>query len=415
MKKLSAYWVYLVLQGGMALFFSMIFTASAIYQVTLVGLSPLQLVLVGTALEVACFIFEVPTGVVADVYSRRLSIIIGMFLIGIGFLVEGSLPLFGFILLAQLLWGLGYTFTSGATEAWITDEIGEAAAGRAFLRSNQVGNLMALAGIGLGTLIGVVRINLPIIIGAFGLMLLGLFLILVMPETGFKPTRREDRSTWQNMAQTFRDGLGMVRRRPALGRILTIGLLYGLYSEGFDRLWTKQILDTMQLPLAGVVQPVVWFGLMRAAGLLLATGATEVVNRRVETDSHLNVAQALMAITTLLIAGLYGFALAGSFWFAAAAYLVISVTRNVIAPLYMAWVNQRLDSSVRATVISMSSQVDAIGQIAGGPIVGVIGSLVSVRAALLTSATILAPVLALFRAAIRSGDEPAVEKAEPAG
>ena len=415
MKKLSAYWVYLVLQGGMALFFSMIFTASAIYQVTLVGLSPLQLVLVGTALEVACFIFEVPTGVVADVYSRRLSIIIGMFLIGIGFLVEGSLPLFGFILLAQLLWGLGYTFTSGATEAWITDEIGEAAAGRAFLRSNQVGNLMALAGIGLGTLIGVVRINLPIIIGAFGLMLLGLFLILVMPETGFKPTRREDRSTWQNMAQTFRDGLGMVRRRPALGRILTIGLLYGLYSEGFDRLWTKQILDTMQLPLAGVVQPVVWFGLMRAAGLLLATGATEVVNRRVETDSHLNVAQALMAITALLIAGLYGFALAGSFWFAAAAYLVISVTRNVIAPLYMAWVNQRLDSSVRATVISMSSQVDAIGQIAGGPIVGVIGSLVSVRAALLTSATILAPVLALFRAAIRSGDEPAVEKAEPAG
>ena len=415
MKKLSAYWVYLVLQGGMALFFSMIFTASAIYQVTLVGLSPLQLVLVGTALEVACFVFEVPTGVVADVYSRRLSIIIGMFLIGIGFLVEGSLPLFGFILLAQLLWGLGYTFTSGATEAWITDEIGEAAAGRAFLRSNQVGNLMALAGIGLGTLIGVVRINLPIIIGAFGLMLLGLFLILVMPETGFKPTRREDRSTWQNMAQTFRDGLGMVRRRPALGRILTIGLLYGLYSEGFDRLWTKQILDTMQLPLAGVVQPVVWFGLMRAAGLLLATGATEVVNRRVETDSHLNVAQALMAITTLLIAGLYGFALAGSFWFAAAAYLVISVTRNVIAPLYMAWVNQRLDSSVRATVISMSSQVDAIGQIAGGPIVGVIGSLVSVRAALLTSATILAPVLALFRAAIRSGDEPAVEKAEPAG
>ena len=415
MKKLSAYWVYLVLQGGMALFFSMIFTASAIYQVTLVGLSPLQLVLVGTALEVACFIFEVPTGVVADVYSRRLSIIIGMFLIGIGFLVEGSLPLFGFILLAQLLWGLGYTFTSGATEAWITDEIGEAAAGRAFLRSNQVGNLMALAGIGLGILIGVVRINLPIIIGAFGLMLLGLFLILVMPETGFKPTRREDRSTWQNMAQTFRDGLGMVRRRPALGRILTIGLLYGLYSEGFDRLWTKQILDTMQLPLAGVVQPVVWFGLMRAAGLLLATGATEVVNRRVETDSHLNVAQALMAITTLLIAGLYGFALAGSFWFAAAAYLVISVTRNVIAPLYMAWVNQRLDSSVRATVISMSSQVDAIGQIAGGPIVGVIGSLVSVRAALLTSATILAPVLALFRAAIRSGDEPAVEKAEPAG
>jgi len=59
---------------------------------------------------------------------------------------------------------------------------------------------------------------------------------------------------------------------------------------------------------------------------------------------------------------------------------------------------------VRATVISMSSQVDAIGQIAGGPAVGLIGSLVSVRAALLTSGVILTPVLALYRFAIRKGE-----------
>jgi MFS transporter, DHA3 family, tetracycline resistance protein len=135
---MSAYWVYLIYEGALSFLLTMIFTASDIYQVTLVGLTPLQLVLVGTTLETAILIFEIPTGVVADAYSRRLSVIIGVTLIGIGFLTEGSFPSFISILFAQVIWGLGYTFTSGATQAWISDEIGEAAAGRAFLRASQV-------------------------------------------------------------------------------------------------------------------------------------------------------------------------------------------------------------------------------------------------------------------------------------
>jgi DHA3 family tetracycline resistance protein-like MFS transporter len=103
---------------------------------------------------------------------------------------------------------------------------------------------------------------------------------------------------------------------------------------------------------------------------------------------------------------MFGFALAGSLGLAVAAYIAISVSRNVISPLYTAWVNQRLDSRVRATVISMSGQVDAIGQIAGGPPVGLIGSLISVQAALLTSSLILTPVLGLYRLAMRV-EEPA--------
>ena len=64
----------------------------AIYFVEVVGLDALQLVLIGTALEVSAFLFEVPTGVVADVYSRRLSVIIGTILLGFGFMLAGSIP-----------------------------------------------------------------------------------------------------------------------------------------------------------------------------------------------------------------------------------------------------------------------------------------------------------------------------------
>ncbi len=173
----------------------------------LVGLNALQLVLVGTTLEISAFVFEIPTGVVADVFSRRLSIIIGMFVMGLGFVVEGSFPFFAPILLAQVLWGLGYTFTSGATEAWIADEVGEERAGQAFLRASQIGTIGALIGIVPGTLIGLLGVNIPIVLGGALLMALGVVLIVIMPETGFKPAPRENRNTFQSMAHTFKSGL----------------------------------------------------------------------------------------------------------------------------------------------------------------------------------------------------------------
>jgi MFS transporter, DHA3 family, tetracycline resistance protein len=403
-RKWKAYRLYLTMQGALALFTSIIFTASSIYQVTVAGLTPLQLVLVGTTLELSVFIFEIPTGVVADVYSRRLSIIIGMFLIGLGFLVEGTFPIFWTILLAQLLWGVGYTFTSGATEAWITDEIGEAAAGRAFLRGNQVDQVASLAGIGLGILLGSLRISLPIQIGGVLIALLGVFLALFMPETGFKPAPSEERNSWQKLTHTFREGIKTVRARPGLLTILSIGLVYGLYSEGYDRLWTKHILDQFTFPLAGQFQPVFWFGLIRAVGMILSVGAVELVRRKVRTDQPAAVGRASWAISAVLVISLFSIALAKTLLVAVIAIWLISIARNVIDPLYTAWVNQRLDPRVRATVLSMSGQVDAIGQVAGGPVVGVIGSRLSVQAALLASALTLSPVLLLYPRAIRMNE-----------
>ena len=400
MKKIGAYRLFILLSIIVDFLFAMIFTTSALYQVSTVGLSPLQLVLVGTTLELSVFLFEVPTGVIADVYSRRLSIITGYFVMGLGFLVEGSFPFFAAVLLAQFLWGLGYTFTSGATQAWISDEIGEQAAGRAFLRANQVGQVSGLLGITAGTLIGSLQLSLAIQLGGLLLMATGAFLILTMPEHGFTPTPREDRNSWQHMLFTFKSGVRVVRQRPALISILLIGLIYGLYSEGFDRLWTKHIVDNFTLPLAGVLQPVAWFGILRAGGVLLTAGASEVAQRRTRTDSFLSVARALFGLSLVLIIGLLVFAQTNLFILVMLAYWIIYVTRNLIGPLYTAWVNQRLESGVRATVISMSSQVDAIGQIAGGPVVGWIGNVFSVQTAITVSGLLLTPVLPLYRRAV---------------
>ena len=393
---------------------SMAFTFNLVYQAQVAHLSPLQLVLVGTSLETTIFLFEIPTGVVADVYSRRLSIIIGAFLIGAGIALEGSLPVFFAIALGQVIWGIGYTFTSGAIQAWISDEIGEAAANKAFLRASQVGMAAGLAGIVISTLLANVRINLPIQAGGLSLFALGFFLVLWMPETGFKPLPKEERNTWKNMARTFRNGLAMLRKRPALYTILGIGLFYGLYSEAYDRLWVKLILDNFSFPALGPLKPDSWFGVINAIGLLLGVVATEIVRRRLDIDSQRSIARLLLASSAGLAISLLVFAFSGNLLLALGANWGIGVLRSLIGPVYQAWVNQKLDPSTRATVLSMSGQVDAIGQVAGGPALGAIGNLVSVRAAIAAAALVLSPVLFLYNRALRQHSEPAVIIAEEA-
>src|SRR5512136_442530 len=180
--KTNAYKFYLFIETASSLFYFLAFTAMSLYEIHVAGLSPLQLVLVGTTLELTVLLCEVPTGIVADVYSRRLSIIIGLCLVGLGFLLEGLLPLFGTILLAQVLWGLGYTFTSGATQAWLSDEIGEGPANQAFLRANKFSLGGALAGMLLAILLGSRQVNLPILASGGLFMFLAAILSLAMPE-----------------------------------------------------------------------------------------------------------------------------------------------------------------------------------------------------------------------------------------
>ncbi|MEX2394213.1 MAG: MFS transporter, partial [Actinomycetota bacterium] len=125
--------VYLTMEGVRGLGLGLIITAP-IYRLISADFGPLELVLAGTALEIAYFVSEVPTGIVADVYSRRLSCIVGAFIMGAGWLLEGSFAELVPIMIGQALLGLGWTFFSGAAEAWIAGEIGDEAAPRAIVR-----------------------------------------------------------------------------------------------------------------------------------------------------------------------------------------------------------------------------------------------------------------------------------------
>lgn len=403
-KKHRAETVYTVYNIWISALFALAFTVNMVYFVTTAKLDPLQLVLVGTLLEASIFLFEIPTGIVADTLSRRLSVILGVFLMGIGTFLSGLIPVFIPILFAQVIWGLGYTFTSGALDAWISDEVGEEHAGAVFLHGAKVSQYGGLAAIPASILLAQGSIATPILVSGVLFWLLGGYLMRFMPETGFHPTPREERTNWQHMGQTLRTGIGILRVRPALTGILTIGLFIGLYSEGFDRLWNAHILEQFSFPQIAGMKMITWFGIMEATQQFLTILAVSRVEKRADTSQTSSLVRGLAALSAALLVSLLIFALAGNLWLAVVSVIAIGVVRSLIWPLYTAWVNHRLDSSVRATVLSMSGQVDSIGQITSGPLLGVIARHYGIRTGLLGSVLLLLPVLPLLLRQLKNGE-----------
>ena len=404
--------MYLGIKGAFALFFMLWATVASVYRIEVVELDPLRLVLLGTALEVAVLIFEVPTGVLADTYGRRRSVIMGFLLMGSGFALEGAVPTFAAVLAAQAVWGVGYTFISGALEAWIADEAPERDLGRVYLRGEQADYLGSLLGVGGSVLLATVALSVPLLVGGALTIALGLILFLVMPERNFRPSPREGRSSLQQVAATARGGARLVRARPVLIMLLLVALVTGMSEEGFDRLYAKHFLDGLGLPALGGLDPVVWFGIISAGSLVLSYVAAEILGRNLNVGDAAVAARLLLALNAITIAGMLAFALSGSFALALAAFWLTSLARTVSEPLYLTWLNEGVDPKVRATVISIGSQSGALGEASAGPVVGAIGNLAGVRSALTLAALILSPALLLYARAIRHGGaEPGLEDA----
>jgi len=380
----------------------LIFLGLSAYYVRDVGMNPLQLVLVGTAIEATCFLFEVPTGVLADAVSRKLSVVIGGVLVGVCYMLTGALPLFGVIVVAEIVRGIGETFLSGAYEAWITDEVGAEHVGPVLLRAEQIGRVSGLAGGGAAVLAATwFGYAAPIFVGGAMLSIVFLAMFWLMPEHGFRSTPREERSTFAQLAHTFVRGASAVRRSAALTLLLAVEFVFGAASEGFDRLWeshllTNYALPTLSLPGVGPLDSIAWFALFDAAMVLSSVTLLEVIRRRLDMRAHAHMTRLLMILNAATIAATLALAFAGQFVWAAAALVLRATFAALMRPIQSAWLNQRIPSEVRATVLSMYGQGNALGQIAGGPGVGWFGARYGVRGAIGLSGLLLAPAAALW-------------------
>jgi len=395
---------FLVYATGEGFAFRLMSVLFSVFLIVELGLGPLQLLLMGTVLELSYLLFEVPTGVVADTVSRRLSVVIGLVGSGAAFILLGLSGSFAIAMVSQALWGVFATFQSGADVAWLTDEIGEEAAQPMYLRGEQWGQVGALAGIVAGVAIAAVTdLRTPILLSGVGFAALGVFMWLAMREEGFVPERREGERLRASLASTMREGLAAVRAHHVLLLILATAALHGMSTEGFDRLSDLHLLDDVGLPTLGGLALPVWFGILDGGALVLGIAALVVVRRRVHLQGHAAVAKVLGVIDVVLAVVVVGFALAASFWWALVAFWIVGTLRSVREPVFTAWINQGLDPKTRATINSVGGQFDAIGQTVGGPGIGLIARSVSVSAALVVSGLLRLPALALYARAIRRG------------
>jgi DHA3 family tetracycline resistance protein-like MFS transporter len=414
--------VWLAMSAADGFLFHVMSTVFSVFLILRVGLDPLQLVLMGTILEVSYLLFEVPTGIVADAISRKWSIVIGFLGSGVAFVVLGVSDGFALAAFSQVLWGISATFVSGADVAWLTDEVGEEGARPLYLRGEQVWNAGALVGIGVSVALASVSLPLPIVVCGIGNLAIGAGLALAMAETR-RPTRAEGVSFRHSMRDTLSDAVRQIRAHHVLLLILATAALHGASTEGWDRLSDLHFLRGIGLPPLGDLNRVVWFGILDGVALLLGIGALAYVKRVGHLEGHERVATLLAVIDVLLIASVVAFAVAGTFWIAVLLFWIVGGLRSVRTPIFTAWINQGLDPGTRATINSIGGQADAVGQALAGPVVGGIGRTVSVPWAISVAGLLRLPILALYLRAIRRGTagtkppseiEPELDLEEPA-
>jgi MFS transporter, DHA3 family, tetracycline resistance protein len=420
----SPYRVYLGLECGMSFLLGISYATVTVYWVTSGRLNPLQLLLLGTSLELSYFLFQLPTGLLADLVSRRLCVLTGLFIVGVAQVLQSLSPSFVNLIVAQAVLGFGAALNNGAQDAWIADElsadVGDDRMTGIYLRATQLGLIATVAGSLLSGVIALAGLAEPLRVGGSLICVLAVSAAFVMPERNFRPaTRTGVGGVLRGAAGTLAEQTRSTRRAVVAvpGLVLLFGMTFfvGMWSESFDRLWGAFLLRDIRFPDLGGLHPAMWFSLFACAAAVLGLGATEVAKRRTERLGPDSVVGALLVLTLAIGAAVVGMATAHAFAVVAGTYLVVSVLRPVLYPLVSGWLVGRIESSVRATALSAWDMFDSAGQILGGPIVGVVGTLASLRIALLAGAAALGPAAACIAAASRRiRPRPAAMEPQPA-
>ncbi|QMS84680.1 MFS transporter [Candidatus Xianfuyuplasma coldseepsis] len=390
--------LYIILRSVMGLAFNMSFMATAIYRIDVANLEIYQLILVGSALEIAIFLFEVPTGVVADLKSRRLSIIIGLFIIGLGFFVEILTTFFLVIVLSQIIWGLGYTFISGALDSWISDETGNQNIEQTLISGAQMHKLFSVLGIVLAAVIGMFDIRLAIAFAGGLFIFMGLFAIALMNEEHFVKHPHHE-PLWTLYFSQLGHALSHVRTNKVLKIMVVIMLFLGLYSEGIDRTHERYILNNLNMRDYFDIAPIWILSIINAIIAIIGYVVLHVVKKYITKGHH--VVLWALNFTIMMIVGIVLFAFLPFEYIAVVSFMFFTINREATYPLLNTILIRSTPSRIKATVLSGFGQLDAIGQLLSGALMVGATFLVGIEGMYLFTALLLLVPALLFPMILR--------------
>ncbi|MFK4088202.1 MFS transporter [Kribbella sp. NPDC020789] len=315
-------------------------------------------------------LFEVPTGVIADTVGRRASYLLG------------TATLFGSTLLYLLLWkvsapfvawavvsmllGLGFTFFSGATEAWLVDGLkatGYAGSLESAFARGQVANGIAMMA---GTIAGGVvaqttSLGVPYAVRAALLAVAFVVAWRSMRDVGFTPKPRV--SVAAEMSGILRSSLDHGLRKPAVRWVmLAAPFVAGVSGYGFyaAQPYLLQLYgDSHSYVIAGLTAALV--AVAQIVGGAAAPTATRMFGRR----TSLLLAAALGTALVLVLIGL-----AQSFWTLLVLLTTWAVLSAVTGPVRQAYLNELIPSGQRATVLSSDNLLASGGGVVIQPALG---------------------------------------------
>jgi MFS family permease len=361
--------VYFTLLIGNTLAASFIWGVNTLFLLD-AGLSNLEAFAANAFFSVGMVIFEVPTGVVADTLGRRMSYLLGTITLAATtamyywlWVIEA--PFWAWAVVSVLL-GLGFTFFSGATEAWLVDAL--TATGytgsleRVFGRGTALsGAAMFIGSITGGAVAQATDLGVPFIMRAGVLVIMFVVAALLMHDLGFTPAGRAH--PLQATKTVFKASLAYGLGRPPvrylmLASFFTTGVgFYVFYAlqPYLVELWG----DEEAYSIAGLAAAILSGA--QVIGGYLAPWVRRRFRRRTTT-----VLLSLVVSTGVLVA----LGLNRSFWLALLLLVLWGLVDAAAGPVRRAYLNDMIPSAQRATVLSFDSLLGSAGGAVIQPVLG---------------------------------------------
>ncbi len=381
------------------------------------GLSNTEAFAANAFFAVGQVIFEVPTGVVADTRGRRFSFMLGaatLLLSTLLYLVMWQIraPFLGWAL-ASIVLGLGFTFFSGATEAWLVDALTSTGFTKdlesVFGRAQTVGGAAMLVGsVAGGVIAQLTDLGIPYILRA---VMLGVTLVvafLFMHDLGFSP--RRGANPVDEVRSVARGAIdGGLRNPPVRWLMLAAPFTSGVGSFAFYALQPYLLElygDTGAYSIAGLAAAIV-AGAQIVGGLIVPW-----VRRRFRRRTD-----ALILGIVANVALLAGIGLTGDFVVALALLTAWALVFAVLMPLRQAFINGVIPSEQRATVLSFDSLMGSTGGVIAQPALGRVADLSGYGPSYLVAAVVqtLALPFTLLARRERAASDPIVAESAPQG
>jgi MFS family permease len=330
------------------------------------GLDLFEVFVANTAYTVGTVLFEIPTGILADTSGRRLSFLVGVLVLLFTTLGYVLVPAVGGGLVAfcviSVLVGLGFTFFSGAVEAWLVDAL--EAAGHTgsldavFARGSMVTGLAMLAGSVGGGILGTYDLSWPYVVRA---AMLGVSFVLAwiwMKDFGFVPRAVALGMIPTEMRRVGRESFSIVLQAPPLRHLIGVRLVQWGFLMWAWYAWQPYLLELWGNPdavwLAGIVSALMSLAMIAGNGLVDVL--TRVCGRRTTLMAWAMVVQ----VGAALVVGLVP-----NFWVAALAFLVMIGTAGVTGPVRSTSIHKLVSKEHRASVLSLDSMISSGGSVVG--------------------------------------------------